>query len=159
MRKRTAARECALQLLYQWDLTKAPSVDVLKQFWVDRPEEPDVRTFAEQLLEGTLQHLAVIDEALQKYAENWELGRMAVVDRNILRLGTYELLFAEEIPSKVTINEAVELAKRFGDVDSSKFINGILDKIHKTACPGKQSRAAAATDETSPPPRPAPRQP
>lgn len=137
MRKRTTARECALQLLYQWDMTKQPPADILDQFWADRPESPEVRTFAMQLVEGALQHLAVIDEALQKYAENWELSRMAVVDRNILRLGTYELLFAEEIPSKVTINEAVELAKRFGDVDSSKFINGILDKIHKTACPGK----------------------
>ena len=155
MRKRTAARECALQLLYQWDLTKAVD-DVLEQFWIDRPETADVRTFAEQLLAGTLQQLPVIDEALQKYAENWELTRMAVVDRNILRLGTYELLFAEDIPAKVTINEAVELAKRFGDVDSSKFINGILDKINKTACPAKQPRADAGSDAV-PPPRPAPR--
>ena len=145
MRKRTTARECTLQLLYQWDLTKTPVEGILEQFWADRPEESDVRAFAVQLLEGTLQHLPVIDEALQKYAENWELSRMAVVDRNILRLGAYELLFAEEIPSKVTINEAVELAKRFGDVDSSKFINGILDKIHKTACPAKR-RSAESPD-------------
>lgn len=143
MRKRTTARECALQLLYQWDVTKQPPAEILEQFWADRPEVPEVRAFAVQLVEGTLQHLAVIDDALQKYAENWELHRMAVVDRNILRLGTFELLYADEIPSKVSINEAVELAKRFGDVDSSKFINGILDKIHKTACPGKQLAAAS----------------
>lgn len=139
MRKRTTARECALQLLYQWDLTKAPPVESLDLFWTDRPEEPSVREFATQLVQGAIEHGAVIDEALQKYAENWELGRMAVVDRNILRLGTYELLFVDDIPAKVTINEAVELAKRFGDVDSSKFINGILDKIHKTACPAKHA--------------------
>src|SRR3990167_5470167 len=137
MRKRTTARECALQLLYQLDLTKTQPADVAAQFWIDRPETDDVRHFAMGLVDGTLQHLTAIDESLQKYAENWELARMAVVDRNILRLGAYELLFVEEIPSKVTINEAVELAKRFGDVDSSKFIKGILDKIHKTACPGK----------------------
>ena len=137
MRKRTTARECALQLLYQWDLTKAPVSEGLDSFWADRPEEAAIREFAVQLVDGTIGHLDVIDAALQKYAENWALERMAVVDRNILRLGTYELLFAGDIPAKVTINEAVELAKRFGDVDSSKFINGILDKIHKTACPSK----------------------
>ena len=137
MRSRTTARECALQLLYQWDLTKAPPTEIAEAFWANRPEDEGIRAFTTQLLAGAVQQVNVIDATLQKYAENWALSRMAVVDRNILRLGTYELLFLDDIPSKVTINEAVELAKRFGDVDSSKFINGILDKIHKTDCPAK----------------------
>jgi N utilization substance protein B len=138
MRKRTAGRECALQLLYQWDLTKSEPDDIVTLFWASREEEAETRAFAEQLLRGTVHQMAIIDQTLEKYAENWALTRMAVVDRNILRLGTYELLFIDEIPSKVTINEAVELAKRFGDVESSKFINGILDKIHKTVAPQKR---------------------
>ncbi|MFT5170203.1 MAG: transcription antitermination factor NusB, partial [Candidatus Omnitrophota bacterium] len=72
-----------------------------------------------------------IDDIIRKYAANWQLERMAVIDRNILRLGTFEIMFADEIPPKVTINEAVELAKKYGDSESGKFVNGILDKIHK----------------------------
>ncbi len=132
MRKRTIARECALQMLYQWDLTKTPPEELLEPFWQGRDEVAEIRTFATQLLEQTIQHAETIDGLLIKYTEHWELSRMAVVDRNILRLGTCELLFLEDVPAKVSINEAVELAKRFGDVDSSKFINGILDKIHKS---------------------------
>jgi transcription antitermination factor NusB len=133
MRKRTIARECALQLLYQWDVAKTDPGDTQEQFWQGRDDvTAESRTYAVYLFDGTVKHVQSIDALLTKYTEHWELHRMAVVDRNILRLGTHELLYASDVPAKVTINEAVELAKRFGDVDSGKFINGILDKIHKS---------------------------
>ena len=76
--------------------------------------------------------IQAIDQKITHYATNWQMNRMAIIDRNVLRLGVYELLYTEDIPPKVSINEAVELAKKFGDIESSKFVNGILDKIHKT---------------------------
>lgn len=133
MRKRTQAREMALIILYQREITRFDIQAVVDAFWqTTESVESDVREFAERLVFGVNQNLDTIDDKVSSYATNWQLKRMAVIDRNILRLGLYELLFAEDIPPKVTINEAVELAKNFGDVESSKFVNGILDKIHKT---------------------------
>jgi transcription antitermination factor NusB len=126
------ARECALQMLYQWDLTKTPVAEIAEPFWQTRDNVTDRQDYAIFLVNGSVEHVAAIDALLSKYAEHWELSRMAVVDRNILRVGTFELIFADDVPAKVCINEAVELAKRFGDIESSKFINGILDKIHKS---------------------------
>jgi transcription antitermination factor NusB len=131
MRKRTKSRECAIQMLYQIDLRRAPCEDVLQDFWVSQEAGEEVRQFAEELVRGTASHLAQIDPLISAHADNWEMKRMAVIDRNILRLGVYELLYVEDMPPKVCINEAVELAKRFGDTESGKFINGILDAIHK----------------------------
>lgn len=132
MRKRTKAREYALQILYQVDLTRTDPATAVQDFWTYRATPPEVRTFATRLVEGTLSHVDDIDRLIASHANNWEIARMAVVDRNILRLGTYELLYVEEVPPKVCLNEAIELAKRFGDEESSKFVNGILDTIHKT---------------------------
>ena len=95
----------------------------------ETPEE--IRVFANQLFDGTIAHLGEIDPLITSHADNWNLKRMAVIDRNILRLGVYELRHAADVPPKVCINEAIELAKRFGDSESGKFINGILDAIHK----------------------------
>jgi len=134
MRKRTKAREYALQVLYQADVTKDPADSALEIYWQDKLTEPEVKEFASELVKGTISKLAQIDELITKYAQNWQISRMALVDRNILRLGAYELLFREDIPVKVSINEAVELAKRYGDIDSGKFVNGVLDKIHKQEC-------------------------
>src|SRR6185503_9375702 len=100
-------------------------------------QEPEIREYTERLVHGTMEKLATIDPTIERYAENWEMHRMACVDRNILRLAAYEMLFIEEIPLKVAINEAVELAKRYGEADSSKFVNGILDRIAKTECKEK----------------------
>lgn len=132
MRKRSQGRELALQILYQLDITRDAFEQVARNFWqmdanLDCAEE--ARLFAEELVKGVLANLAAVDEAIARYAENWELDRMAVVDRNILRLSAYELLMREDIPPKVSINEAVELAKKYSGVQSSKFVNGILDKI------------------------------
>jgi len=133
MRKRTLARECALTIFYQKDITRFDIQVVVDNFWKNEEKaDPEVKKFTERLVFGVNQNLDVIDQKISSYATNWQLKRMAIIDRNILRLGLFELLFAEDIPPKVTINEAVELAKKFGDVESSKFVNGILDKIHKT---------------------------
>lgn len=130
MRKRTKARVLALQFLYRIDITKEEFPCVLSEFWREHKAEKEVKDFATQLIQGTQANLAQIDSVITKYAQNWQLKRMAVIDRNILRLGCFELLFLEDVPPKVAINEAVELAKRYGDTESSKFVNGILDKIH-----------------------------
>ncbi len=134
MRKRSQSREYALQMLYQADIRRADPAQVLGEFWQTEGEEaadPEVQPFANQLFTGTLERLAEIDPLIAKHADNWDLKRMAVIDRNILRLGVFELLYLEDVPPKVCINEAIELAKRFGDAESGKFINGILDAIHK----------------------------
>jgi len=132
MRKRTKSREFALQVLYRMDVTKDPSDVSLDNFWLSQPdEEPEaqVKEFATQLVKGVEQNRKAIDEKVSHYAANWQLERMAVVDRNILRLATFEILMCPQIPPKVSINEAIELAKKFSDVEASKFVNGILDKI------------------------------
>lgn len=131
MRKRTRARECALQILYQIDITHYNYPYALNDYISNSKIAGDVRSYCERLVEGVIKDLNDIDEVITRYATNWQLKRMAVVDRNILRLATFELLYLEDIPFKVTINEAVELAKKFGDEDSGKFINGVLDKISK----------------------------
>ncbi|HOX54496.1 MAG: transcription antitermination factor NusB [Candidatus Omnitrophica bacterium] len=141
MRKRTRARECALKILYGIDITGDSAEASLDNFWQSQEiEDSGVQEFANDLVKGVLENLDKIDKEIAKSAANWQLKRMAVIDRNILRIATFELLFAQDIPPKVSINEAVDLAKRFGDVDSGRFVNGILDKINKTFCQDKQSK-------------------
>ena len=132
MRKRSQAREYALKILYQIDITKEDCQGVLDSFWEDLKIEKAIKEFANIIVNGTLENIGQIDKVVARCATNWQIKRMAVIDRNILRLATYELLFLEEIPLKVSINEAVEIAKRYGDIESGKFVNGILDKISKT---------------------------
>jgi len=134
MRKRTKAREFALQVLYQIDITKGDSKACLEDFWKSREYEAEasVKEFTESLVFGVARYKDKIDKVISDAAENWQLGRMATVDRNILRMSTYELLFMSDIPPKVSINEAIDIAKKYGDQDSSRFVNGILDKISKT---------------------------
>ena len=132
MRKRTLARELALQVLYQMDITQQEPLPALEHFWLMtefQDVENDVKKFTEELVLGVVGNLSAIDSKIAEYATNWELSRMAVVDRNVLRLGGCELLFRADIPPKVSINEAVELAKKFSGVQAGKFVNGILDKI------------------------------
>ena len=136
MTRRRKARELALQFLYQLDLVgdDDPAAHA-REFWARHPVDEAGRAFADALVRGTQANRAEIDRLLVKYAEHWELERMAVVDRNILRIGVYELLWHAEVPPKVAINEAIELAKKFGTGESSRFINGMLDRIHKEARP------------------------
>jgi transcription antitermination factor NusB len=132
MRKRSQAREFALQILYQLDITRDHLEKTLVSFWQMEANADcgeDVRSFAEELVKGVSGHRAGLDEKIARYATNWELDRMAVVDRNILRLSAYEIVDRQDIPPKVSINEAVELAKKYSGIQASKFVNGILDKI------------------------------
>ncbi|MFA5167699.1 MAG: transcription antitermination factor NusB [Candidatus Omnitrophota bacterium] len=137
LRKRTQARECALQILYQYEMNPEPMPEILKKFWSQQDEvfSEDIRDFAEKLALGTVEHQAEIDKIVERYADNWELSRMAMIDRNIMRFATYELLYLADVPPKVTLNEAVNLAKKFSQEESGKFVNGILDKINHTEKP------------------------
>ena len=132
MRKRTQGRELALQLLYQVDLlTKLPT-DEQEKFLAEHAEGPEVREFAQSLVAGVAEHHADIDAEIEEVAKNWELGRMAIIDRNILRMGVLELCYrSDDIPPKVAINEAVDLAKKYSSKNSSGFVNGILDKVRE----------------------------
>jgi len=132
MRKRTRGREFALFILYQVDITGDKHEPALDDFWQDRAEEnidEEVKSFTASLVQGVNANLAAIDKKITQYAENWQLERMAVIDRNILRMGSFELLFRDDIPPKVAINEAVELAKKYSGIEAGKFVNAILDKI------------------------------
>lgn len=131
MMKRRRARECAIQILFQFDLTNTLLFDkgIVEDFWGGHEEEAEVMEFANAIVRGTLEHLAEIDEVIKQAVEHWSIERMATVDRNILRAATYELLYRNDIPPSVTINEAIEIAKKYSTEDSSAFINGILDKI------------------------------
>jgi transcription antitermination protein NusB len=154
MAKRREARERAVQFLFQHDLNPPENLDqALAQFWESQQtaaiagekgaatwgetvplppptaDEAAMRLFAEPLIRGVIEHRAEIDEQIKKVAKNWDLHRIAAVDRNILRLAIYEMLHREDIPPVVSINEAVDIAKKFSTQDSGKFVNGILDKV------------------------------
>lgn len=138
MRRRTQAREYSLQVLYQIDLTQGSAADCIQNFWENHDEtDASVKDFATQLISGTAANIKDIDERIAKHATNWQLERMATIDRNILRLAIYELIFLKDIPTKVSINEAVDLAKRFSTEESGKFVNGILDSLSKQECSWK----------------------
>jgi N utilization substance protein B len=127
--RRRKSREFALQVLYQLDITKE---DALKAFPQSRehfsPKEGN-HGFAERIVLGVLEHRQEIDRLIKRYSENWRLERMTIIDRNILRMAIFELLYCEDIPPKVTLNEAVDLGKRYGSEESGSFVNGILDRI------------------------------
>jgi N utilization substance protein B len=144
MTVRRRAREIALQVLYQLDIGQGDPREVLGVYFENfRPSEK-AREFCHRLIEGVWQHREEIDRLIEENAENWTLKRMAVVDRNILRIAAYELTHCPDIPFKATLNEAIELAKRFGNDDSGAFINGILDKVHSLSGPALQSSPPAA---------------
>jgi N utilization substance protein B len=129
MGKRTKARECAFQMLYQWDITREPMDRVAGLFWQVRTATPETRTMAERLARGGQAEVASLDEAIAAAATNWRFERIAAVDRNILRIAAYELMKEPQTPSSVIIDEAVEMAKRFGEADSPPFVNGVLDAV------------------------------
>jgi transcription antitermination protein NusB len=135
MGARRIGRERALQALYQLEMGALEPAAALEVAWASEPEEgteetrTEARAFADDLVGGVREHQEEIDRLLEEHSHNWRLDRMARVDRNVLRLAVYELRYREDIPKKVTLNEAVELGKRFGTEESSAFINGILDRI------------------------------
>lgn len=130
--KRRRGREYVLQLLFQIDFTgHKHDEEEFNRFWADKDEDDAVKEFVRDLFFGTLQNLDKIDSVIGGAAEHWAIERMAAVDRNILRAATYELLYRKDIPSAVTINEAIEIAKKYSTTESASFINGILDRIAK----------------------------
>jgi N utilization substance protein B len=129
--KRRKSRELALQVLYQLDVTKQDPSKVLDQFQQHFSPNEEKDEFLEGLVLGVLNHSQEIDRLIEQFSENWRLERMSIIDRNILRMATFELIFCEDIPPKVTLNEAIDLGKEYGSEDSGSFINGILDRIDK----------------------------
>jgi len=129
MGKRREGREAAVQFLFFRDLNRGPGSADTTAFWNLRPATPSVRDFATPLIEGVLLHQTAIDERIREAADNYQLHRIAAVDRNILRLAVYEMFHRDDIPPVVSINEAIEIAKRFGTDESGRFVNGILDRI------------------------------
>jgi len=132
MGNRRKARESALQILFQHDFQKQDLKTVMALYWRDHEGPTEVQEFTSALVEGVLRNLNEIDGVIRKHSTNWRLDRMPAVDRNILRLATYELLFERDIASSVTLNEAIEIAKRFGTEDSGSFVNGVLDPIARS---------------------------
>jgi N utilization substance protein B len=154
MGRRREARERAVQFLFQYDLNPPENLDqALEQFWESQreaaladehapahwgepvalppptAEEIEERQFAEPLIRGVIEHRDEIDALIKKYLQNWDFNRLAVVDRNVMRLAVYEMLHREDIPPVVSINEAVDIAKKYSTADSGKFVNGVLDRI------------------------------
>jgi len=172
MGKRREARERAVQFLFQHDLNPPEDLDrALDEFWdgqraaaiadekgaahwgqqVELPpptaEEAGMRLFADPLIRGVIQNRDAVDGKIKSHAKNWEFHRIAAVDRNIMRLAIYEMLFREDIPPVVSINEAVDIAKKFSTQDSGKFVNGILDKVrHEIPRPAKSLQSPEAME-------------
>lgn len=137
MSRRSRAREIVLQVLYQDDLNTDQPEDIRLRFMNARlNQNRSLVEFAEDLLAGVRRNRDVVDQQLEEIARNWKLSRMAATDRNVLRLGTYEILFTET-PDRVVINEAIELAKRYGTNNSSQFVNGVLDRLMNNRPPTK----------------------
>src|SRR5262245_32991305 len=133
MLRRSRAREVALQLLFQRDHNPQMERAAVEQFARDRLREPALQEFCLQLFDGVTGHAEEIDTRLSQAAENWRLPRMATVDRNVLRLGAFELLYDKDTPPGVALDEAIELARRFGTAESAAFVNGVLDRLRREA--------------------------
>ncbi|HKB16128.1 MAG TPA: transcription antitermination factor NusB [Planctomycetota bacterium] len=160
LRRRTRAREYALHVLYMVDVRGEDAYGEAAAYVEAQARDPEIRAFAHSLVEGVRAHREEIDGWIRRTAKNWDLERMAVLDRNVLRLGVYELLHAGEVPAKVAINEAIEMAKRYSTSQSGAFVNGILDRIRilsgakreEAPAPGPADPAGIPADP-SPPPR------
>ena len=129
MARRRDGREAAIQFLYNRDLDPDLDLGDLELFFSLRTAKTQVQKFAADLAKGVLDHIEAIDERITSQLENFEFGRLSTVDRNILRLATYEMFYCDDVPPVVAINEAIEIAKRFGTEDSSRFVNGVLDRL------------------------------
>jgi N utilization substance protein B len=145
--RRTRGREVALQILYLLEQNPAVDPAQVEQFLTRRLRDPKLVSFTQGLIDGVRAHQTHIDGLISAVAENWRLDRMATIDRNILRLGAYELVYCPEIPSKVAINEALELAKRYSTSQSSRFVNGLLDRLQGS---GREVLPGPAAQESEP---------
>lgn len=157
MSKRREGRETAVQYLYQLEIHGDRAADLHTDFWNFLETKPSVREFATSLIAGVNAHIADVDDRIRKYALNFEIGRLAAVDRNVLRLAIYEMLYCMETPPVVAINEALEIAKKFGGEDSARFVNAILDKVRTELT--RPLREASKRHAAQPPPPAATPQP
>jgi N utilization substance protein B len=134
MPSRRKSRQRALQILFLWDSRRQPLDDIFNAYYdaLLSEEHPARDAFAAELVSGTVEHIDVIDERIAKHAEHWRMERMPAVDRNILRLAVYELMYGIT-PAAVTIDEALELARKFSNEESVQFVNGVLDAVHREA--------------------------
>lgn len=144
MGKRRKAREAAIQYHFWRDLQHGETPERIEDFWAFCPATPRVKEFAQPLIEGMMTNLDTVDERIKRYCENYEFNRISPVDRNILRLAIYEMLYRDDIPPVVSIDEAIELAKTFGGADSGRFVNGILDRVKNDLT--RPLREAASTN-------------
>jgi transcription antitermination factor NusB len=135
MGNRRFSRELVIQFLYLTEMNEGEITSQLESFWENNSCEKDVQSFAEDILNDIFDHKKEIDARLEKYSDNWTLSRMTVIDRNLLRMAASELMYSKTVPPKVAIDEAVEIAKKYGAEDSPNFINGILDRILKELKP------------------------
>ena len=131
MSSRSRAREQALQVLYLIDVSQVSPDRALELFQINFEDHPEDFSFVRQLVEGVADKRKNIDELIEQYSQNWKIFRMSRIDRNILRMGTYELSFSSDVPYAVAIDEAIELGKKYGDNQTSSFVNGVLDRISK----------------------------
>ena len=136
---RRKAREYALQILYALDLNPVDPRDFMKVFWEIHPARAEAIEYAQFLVEGTLKKKDAIDTMITRHSSNWKIKRMAVTDRNILRLASFELMAEDWVPARVVLNEAIEIAKKYGTTDSATFINGVLDSIHQEIAESQKS--------------------
>lgn len=141
---RRKGRELAVQVLYQWDIHH-DTTGWLEDFWEQNKIHPEVRKFADELVQGVIARAKELDELLGRYAEHWTVHRMAITDRTVLRVAVYELLYLPNIPARVTLNEAIDIVRLFGDEQSGSFVNGILDRILK-----EESRLQGKAREAAP---------
>lgn len=130
-------------MLYQFEMNELVLDELIRHFWQENDADGEVRAFADELVRGVTAHLEEIDALLASSSTNWKLSRMAAVDKNVLRMAAYELTRCHDIPVKVAINEAVEIAKRFGTAESGAFVNGILDNIARTVAKGRTEEQMA----------------
>jgi transcription antitermination protein NusB len=149
MGKRRDSREAAVQFLFQRDLHTPEHQIGVDDFWSLRPAPENVKKFATELITGVLAHQAAIDEQIKKFLKNYDLHRVAAVDRNVLRVAVFEMLFCPDIPPVISINEAIEVAKKFGAQDSGKFVNGVLDRI-RSELPRPARQPANPHEQTIP---------
>ncbi len=132
MGARRKARECALQMLFQFDLSRQPVTEIIESYWGELAEATDdIKDFANEIVIGTIEHMDEIDERIKIRTEHWRIPRMAVVDRNLLRMAVYEFVYQANTPRTVAINEALEIARRFSTHEATQFVNGILDAIKR----------------------------
>jgi N utilization substance protein B len=131
MGKRRNARESALQVLYHLDFDDIPSEYALRLYWRERKAPDDVKDYTGWIVSGIISHREMIDEIIHSHSDNWRISRMAVVDRNILRIAVFELVFEKNIAAAIILDEAIEIAKKFSSEKAANFVNGILDSINK----------------------------